>query len=245
MNIIITAGGTSEKIDTVRKITNSSSGKLGQTIANNLLQNLKNLEKIYYISAKNSQKPTKNPKIKEIIVTSCESLYEKMQEILTTKNIDIVIHSMAVSDYTVDFVSSCEIFAEQLQSKTSKQIVDILNSDNLKIDNTNKISSYSNNLLIKLVPTKKIISYIKKWSPNTTLFGFKLLSNTSTENLINVGYNLLEKNNCDYVIANDLSNIKNDYHLAYIIDKNKNIIEAQNNQEIADLIYKKIINNKK
>ena len=36
--IIITAGGTSEKIDNVRKITNSSSGKLGMTIANHLLE---------------------------------------------------------------------------------------------------------------------------------------------------------------------------------------------------------------
>ena len=36
--IVITAGGTSEKIDNVRKITNSSSGKLGMTIANHLLK---------------------------------------------------------------------------------------------------------------------------------------------------------------------------------------------------------------
>ena len=36
--IIITSGGTSERIDNVRKITNSSSGKLGMTIANHLLQ---------------------------------------------------------------------------------------------------------------------------------------------------------------------------------------------------------------
>ena len=35
--VIITAGGTSEKIDNVRKITNSSSGKLGSVIASRLL----------------------------------------------------------------------------------------------------------------------------------------------------------------------------------------------------------------
>ena len=34
---VITSGGISEKIDNVRKITNSSSGKLGMTIANHLL----------------------------------------------------------------------------------------------------------------------------------------------------------------------------------------------------------------
>ena len=36
--IVITAGGTSEKIDNVRKITNSSSGKLGSVIATKLLE---------------------------------------------------------------------------------------------------------------------------------------------------------------------------------------------------------------
>ena len=36
--IIITAGGTSEKIDDVRKITNTASGKLGFTIANKLIE---------------------------------------------------------------------------------------------------------------------------------------------------------------------------------------------------------------
>ena len=48
--IIITAGGTSERIDNVRKITNSSSGKLGCTIAEKLIE-LKNneIDKIYYI----------------------------------------------------------------------------------------------------------------------------------------------------------------------------------------------------
>ena len=46
--IIITSGGTSEKIDNVRKITNSSSGKLGMLIANHLLEENDDIF-IYYI----------------------------------------------------------------------------------------------------------------------------------------------------------------------------------------------------
>ena len=48
INVVITSGGTSEPIDNVRKITNSSSGKLGCTIAEEILK-LDNLDKIYYI----------------------------------------------------------------------------------------------------------------------------------------------------------------------------------------------------
>ena len=51
--IIITSGGTSERIDNVRKITNSSSGKLGMTIANHLLEGNNDIM-IYYVCSKNS-----------------------------------------------------------------------------------------------------------------------------------------------------------------------------------------------
>ena len=54
--IVITAGGTSEKIDNVRKITNSSSGKLGMTIANHLL---KENEVYKLLGAKTSQNTMK------------------------------------------------------------------------------------------------------------------------------------------------------------------------------------------
>ena len=50
---VITAGGTSENIDNVRKITNSSSGKLGMTIANHLIYD-DNDYFIYYICFKDS-----------------------------------------------------------------------------------------------------------------------------------------------------------------------------------------------
>ena len=52
MNVVITAGGTSEPIDMVRKITNSSSGKLGSIIASKF-----NQCKVFYICAKKSIKP--------------------------------------------------------------------------------------------------------------------------------------------------------------------------------------------
>ena len=54
--IVITSGGTSEKIDNVRKITNSSSGKLGMTIANYLLKTNDDIT-IYYVCSKTSLRP--------------------------------------------------------------------------------------------------------------------------------------------------------------------------------------------
>lgn len=54
MRILITAGGTSENIDSVRKITNSSSGRLGAVIAEQMLQNGHN---IVYVHGEKSNSP--------------------------------------------------------------------------------------------------------------------------------------------------------------------------------------------
>ena len=74
--IIITAGGTSEKIDNVRKITNSSSGKLGMIIANHLLKESNDLI-IYYICSKNSLRPEIDKRLSVIEIESVENLKKK------------------------------------------------------------------------------------------------------------------------------------------------------------------------
>ena len=49
-------GGTSEPIDTIRSITNKSTGKLGSLIADAFSEG-KNVERIYYIHAKGAVMP--------------------------------------------------------------------------------------------------------------------------------------------------------------------------------------------
>jgi hypothetical protein len=50
MNIIITAGGTNEKIDNVRMITNLGTGKLGSIIADKFYEDYNELiENLFYI----------------------------------------------------------------------------------------------------------------------------------------------------------------------------------------------------
>lgn len=246
LNIIITAGGTSEKIDSVRKITNNSSGKLGSIIADTFLnKNYNNIEKIYYICPKNAIKPQfldNSDKIELKIIESTDDVYTSLQTLLQEKNIDIVVHSMAISDYTLDYVSTCETFAKCLENKNIEEIENILNSSLPAIDNQNKISSDKSDLIIKLKPTKKIISYIKKWSPKTTLVGFKLLACVSESQLISVANKLLAKNDCDYVVANDIKNIDKNSHQAFIIDKHNQITKLETKQEIADMLCQKLFN---
>ena len=159
-----------------------------------------------------------------------------VEKVLIENKIDYFIHSMAVSDYYVDYVSTAELLNEAL--KSTEDFVEALKNPQNKLEKQNKISSNQDNLVVMLRQTPKIINMIKKISPATHLFGFKLLDGVSEEELINVATKLKEKNNCDYVIANDLAKIREGNHEALIIGNN--IEKAYGKKDIAKKISEKI-----
>lgn len=239
--IIITAGGTSERIDNVRKITNSSSGKLGCTIANKLIElHEEKIDKIYYVCSKNSIKPN-HERIEIVEIFDTQDLEMTVRDLLKNNNINYFIHSMAVSDYTVDYVTTAESLALNINNNPNKNVLDLVcrNKDNLT---DNKISSNQEHLIIKLKKTPKIISLIKDISPNTYLVGFKLLDNVSEQNLIDTAVKLKDKNNCNLVVANDLENIRKGNHKAFIIKTSNDYIIASGKEDIAEKLIGEMIN---
>ncbi len=232
--IVITSGGTSEKIDNVRKITNSSSGRLGMTIANHLLQ-VDEDAIIYYVCSKNSLRPN-DERVRIIEVDGTVDLKTRVEELLLSEHIDYFIHSMAVSDYMTDYVTTID------RIKSSVRKYDDLDEafNNIEVIGGSKISSYEDNLVIVLKPTPKIISIIKDLSPTTYLVGFKLLDGVSKEELIEVAKKLRNKNKCDLVVANDLSTIRKGEHVGYILDGNNVIEEAHGKEEIAMKLVRKM-----
>ena len=63
--------------------------------------------------------------------------------------------------------------------------------------------------------------------------------------MIEVAKRLQNKNNCDLVVANDLSNIRNGNHIGYIIDKTNEIEEAHGKDDIAKKLVRKMLNDGK
>lgn len=226
---VITSGGISEKIDNVRKITNSSSGKLGMTIANHLLESKSDIT-IYYVCSKNALRPS-NTGVKIIEVVGTLDLKDKVESLLRNEKIDYFIHTMAVADYMVDYVTTVD-----------KMKKSFLNNSDMEVIKDTKISSYENNLVLVLKPTPKIISLIKKESPLTYLVGFKLLDGFSKKELIEVAKRLRDKNKCDLVVANDLKDIRNKEHKAYIIDKEDKVVEASDKEDIAKKLVRMMDN---
>ena len=231
---IITAGGTSERIDNVRKITNSSSGKLGMLIADCLLKERNDIL-IYYVCSKNSLRPS-DDRVHVLEVEGTLDLKNTLEDLLLSNEINYFIHSMVVSDYMTDFVTNLSNIKESITK--SNNIDEAF--ENIEAIKGNKISSYEDNLVVVLKPTPKIISIIKNLSPSTYLVGFKLLDGVSKLELINTAKKLRDKNRCDLVVANDLSSIRNGEHIAYIIDNDNNVEEAHGKIKIAEYIVRRL-----
>lgn len=129
--IIVTAGGTKEKIDTVRFISNFSSGKMGMAIADEA-HNLG--AEVVLISTKEIQKPYKVEKVQS-------ALEMKKTVEREFKDADCLIMAAAVADYraktvskskikktsadeiSIDLVKNPDILKEISAAKTKKQLV--------------------------------------------------------------------------------------------------------------------------
>ncbi len=231
MKIVITAGGTSERIDDVRTITNSSTGSLGFAIGKAFIQEMEEhgeIEKIYYLHGKRAVWP-EHENVEPVEIGGVLDLQENLLRILKEDKITAVIHAMAVSDYMVHRVTTLD------------KLMGTEDPENAQDLSGNKISSDIDDLIIHMKRSPKVISGIKPASPQTILVGFKLLSGVPHEELIDVGYRLLQKNGCDFVMANDLREIGKDFHKGYLIHKDKSYDCMNTNEEIADMIVKRVL----
>lgn len=217
MKLLITSGGTSEKIDQVRSITNHSTGKLGALIADSFLAQG---DQVTLITTQNAIKPAAHPNLTIQIIENVQKLFEMMKPLVKTH--DVLIHSMAVSDYTPIYMTGFE------QITTSQDLTEFLNKTNKQ----SKISSKDNYQVLFLKQTPKIISQVKKWNPNIRLIGFKLLVDVSKEELLTVARASLTKNQAEIIVANDLSDISDNQHHAYLVKINS-VIKADTKEEIA------------
>lgn len=245
--VIITAGPTNERIDSVMKITNMSTGALGSVIAETFLENKGDeIEKIFFISTKMSYKPqVKSEKLEYVTIESTQDLLDALKKIFDENEIDIIIHSAAVGDYTGKYVIRAENVVDEiwdtLQSNPAKEItkemlMSIFENPRSITDNSGKISSYEPHLMTMLTLTPKVIGMFHNFAPNAKLVGFKLLDGVSKERLLEVAKNLRQKNNANYIVANDLSKIKDGKHWAMIIGEEGIICECQTKKDIAKAI---------
>ncbi len=258
-HIAITAGGTAESIDGVRKLTNVSTGRLGWECLKAVIAYYKthteNRVKIHYIFTETAFREELQQELTGVVdfyeVTDTQNVYNTVNNLTQKYKIDYFIHSMAISDFTFDYAISKKKLAEQIW-KLSKnehcgltEIEYLLDNPTIKSKKKTKISSKSD-IFISLKQTPKVISLIKENNPNTCLVGFKLLRNVSEKELQQQAINLTNKNGCDYVFANELSTISTTQnHTGILVHKEKIVARPIGKKEIAQTLVEQIIGGKK
>lgn len=256
--ILITAGPTNEYIDEVMKITNMSTGRLGIELTNELSSRgyevtLICTRSVTYNSLYFKYGLENNPLVKTVKIETTEQMLQALTaEALEGNTYDLVVHAAAVGDYKPEFTFKMEDMASEISEMlyeefngelpVSEQIVinkilDVLTRPYCKVDDDTKISSYEPNLTVKLGLTPKLISHLKEWFPEAILVGFKLLENVTKEHIIEVATKLCNKNNMNYIIANDLHDLRQGKHISYLCNKDGYCnVDFHSPQDIANKI---------
>ena len=220
MHILITSGGTSEAIDSVRSITNHSTGSLGKILTEAALAKG---HQVTLITTPTALKPDPHPHLLLLLIENVEELLTEMQK--EVPHHQALIHAMAVSDYTPVYMTGLE------EVEKAQDLHSFIHCENQEA----KISSREEYQVLFLKKNPKIISFVKDWNPAIQLSGFKLLVDVSSEELIQVARESLVKNHASMIVANDLTKIQNGQHQAYLVTDNQ-VLEASTKTEIAEAI---------
>ncbi len=213
INVLITAGSTVEYIDSIRILTNLSSGKMGLNIAQHCLDKGFNVTLVYGYGHLNIPS---HPRMNIIRVKTTEEMFEAVRETILKEKQHVVFQAAAVADFSV--------------------------SDSSK-NRPNKIDTRDGTKIIKLVPTTKIVDKLKKLDKRIFLVAFKAEHNISEKSLIKKASDKLKECDADMIVANDVSregcSFGSDTNEVYVINKENEIIHLplKSKREIArDLI---------
>lgn len=221
--IIITGGPTNEPIDEVMKITNMSTGGLAVALGEQFLTAGYYVTLILNNAVNAESLEDENVEIRRVETTG-DMLAALKARSEYNKPVDAVIHAAAVGDYKSDFSFLLEDMARELFAKLDRvnsadDILNIMKCPECKIDDSSKISSYQENLTVKLGLTPKIIARLRAWYPDSILIGCKLLDNVPEEELFEAAWHLCETNRMDYILANDLARLREGRPERYVVTK--------------------------
>ena len=197
-NILVTAGSTVEFIDPIRVISNLSSGKMGNAIAQEAHKKGANVTLVY---GHGSCEPRELPRMNIVKVSTNEEMYNAIISEIGTKIYDAAFMSAAIADYKP---------ATSLPKKMNTRKRDPLTlslSPTRKI--VNEVKSNSKNSSIFLV-------------------AFKADYNRTNKEMARYALKKMSECSCDLVVANDVGRIGcepgSETNEVIVIDKKKNII---------------------
>lgn len=214
--ILITSGGTKEKIDNVRYITNLSTGNTGTAIADYFASEGFD---VTFIKSADSKSPNCNVNIIEY--EDFKSITNILKDELQKNDYHSVIHLAAISDYSPYKI----VFGDKEESLPA----DV------------KLSSGYNSITVSLKRNDKIIDKIKNWSKNNKvkLIGFKFVNSEDSTDKEKILHKLFSSSNADFIVYNSYKNrVQNNQKIFELISKNFDSEIAEDANALAKLLEK-------
>ena len=218
--IIITGGPTNEQIDEMTRITNLSGGGFAAALAEIFAG------AGYEVTAilNNSSRIQSRDNLRVIRFENSQDMLRAIEHEARQDNTDAFIHTASVGDYRADFSYLLEDMADEIYSKLSKvrspqDILEIMKNPDCKIEAGAPLPAYQENLAVKMELTPKIIGKLRFWFPKTLLIGCKLINGAEKGELFDSAAALCNKNHMDYVLANDLADVRKGDTSRYLINK--------------------------
>jgi phosphopantothenoylcysteine decarboxylase / phosphopantothenate---cysteine ligase len=197
-NILVTAGSTVEFIDPIRVISNLSSGKMGNAIAQ---EAHKKGAKVTLVYGHGSCEPRELPRMNIVKVSTNEEMYNAIISELGTKTYDAAFMSAAIADY-----KPTTSFPKKMNTRKRDPLTLSL-SPTRKI--VNEIKSTSKNSSIFLV-------------------AFKADYNRTNEEMARYALKKMSECSCDLVVANDVGRKGcepgSETNEVIVVDRKKNIM---------------------
>ena len=207
--ILVTAGSTVEHIDSIRVITNLSSGKMGIAIADQATKMGADVTLILGHVSYNTDLLT--GKLNVVRVSTGDEMRDSVISELVSTKYDVCILAAAVTDFAPK------------HDNTDKS--HIPNQKRKKID-----TRMSEQLQLSLIPTRKIVDEVKNVSINKKIYlvAFKAEYDVSNKELLEKGYAKLKESKADIVVANDVgrkaSLIGSDYNEVFVVSRQKGVL---------------------
>lgn len=136
--------------------------------------------------------------VRVISVDTCDQMYRAVEAELKKNRIDVAVATAAVGDWKPVAMSE-----RKISTHTSERLV------------------------LEMVPTPKILDRIKGWSPETFLVAFRAQANLSREELLEDGFQRLQKAKADLIAINDTSapgrGFEGDTNELFVLDKNNKL----------------------
>lgn len=210
--ILITAGGTRERVDSVRYIGNMSSGRTACSLA---LELTTAGHAITWLGASDAVQPVNVDKLE--FYYSFNDLQSQLQTLLGSDKYDVVIHAAAVSDFSVDSVETGE---------------------GATLDSLNGKLSSSSDLVLRLKRNPKLLDRLKQWSvnPGLKVIGFKLTDCEKPAQRLEAVNKQLKQAAVDAVVHNDLADISEAGHSFCLYRTGDKPVMCENSVQLATTI---------